>query len=186
MISDWMNAYQLAPYKDNWEGELFHDGKTVFESQGPYRLPTLRQRGDVFKVIHTPIQTKRHAPNGGQNVAVFHQNNADLLDAALIFAQYAVSADAQVFVIRASGGTNLPVSKSVLEHEGYKGLIAADPDYAAFAAELPYGGRYPRSAFRLWRLPGRTLQRGFPQGVAWRVDRRRGNESHSGHCAGAA
>ena len=44
MISDWMNAYQLAPYRDEWGGELFHDGKTVFESQGPYRLPPPRRQ----------------------------------------------------------------------------------------------------------------------------------------------
>ena len=166
MISDWMNAYQLAPYKDEWGGELFHDGKTVFESQGPYRLPTLRKRGDVFKAIHTPIQTKRHAPNGGQNIAVFVQANADILDAGLRFAQYAVSADAQVFVITASGGTNLPVSKSVLNHEGYQGLIANDPDYATFAAELPNGGRYPGLPSGYGGFQGQLFSEGFHK--VWR------------------
>ena len=83
-----------------------------------------------------------------------------------IFAQYAVSADAQVFVITASGGTNLPVSKSVLEHEGYKGLIAADPEYATFAAELPYGGRYPGLPSGYGGFQGQLFSEGFHK--VWR------------------
>jgi ABC-type glycerol-3-phosphate transport system substrate-binding protein len=117
-------------------------------------------------VIHTPIQSKRHAPNGGQNVAVFNQTDANILDASLRFAQYAVSADAQVFVIRASGGTNLPVSKSVLNHEGYQGLIADDPDYATFAAELPNGGRYPGLPSGYGGFQGELFSEGFHK--VWR------------------
>jgi ABC-type glycerol-3-phosphate transport system substrate-binding protein len=140
-VNDLINKHRLAPKVGDLKEELFIPGKTVFELQGPYRMPNLRQANAPFVPIHLPIKTQRYAPNGGQNVSVFKQANKDLEAAAAKFAMWMASPASQVFVILATGGTDLPVSKSALEHPDLKAYAAKDKEYAVFLGELVYGDR---------------------------------------------
>jgi len=163
-INDLINKHKLAPRPGDIKEEQFKDGKTVFELQGPFRMPRLRNEWKLpFGVVHLPVKTKRFAPAGGQNVAVFKLKNKDQEAAAAKLAMWMGSPATQVFVILNSGGTDIPVSKSAMEHPDLKAHAAKDKEYGIFLAEVPYMGREPGlpSGYKVFSKAGERLNEIF-------------------------
>lgn len=123
-------------------GEIFTQRKTVFEHQGPYRLPTLRQRGDDFEVIHAPLHPARRehfAPNGGHSLAIFKVPDRARQRTAGAIAKWFNTAHPQaVLCVRA---TSIPISKAALESKELRDYMATDKQHAAFLELTPYGYR---------------------------------------------
>jgi multiple sugar transport system substrate-binding protein len=123
-------------------GEIFTQRKTVFEHQGPYRIPTLRQRGDDFEVTTSPLHPVRKeifAPNGGHSLVIFNvQDRARQRTAGAIAKWFNTAHPQAVLCIRA---TSIPISKQALESKELRDYMATDKDHAAFIEQAPYGYR---------------------------------------------
>jgi multiple sugar transport system substrate-binding protein len=118
---------------------------TVFEVQGPYRIPTMRQKNaPPFGTIHMPVHPVKKqvfAGNGGWNMAVFKEVPAERRHAAALVAQWNNAPLAQSkFCIQS---INIPVSKATLESKEFQDYSKANPDFKGFADLAPNGWRWP-------------------------------------------
>jgi multiple sugar transport system substrate-binding protein len=118
---------------------------TVFEVQGPYRMPTLEQKGaPPYLTIHVPVHPQKKqlsAGNGGWNVVVFKDIPLDRRRAALQTGLWMNAPYAQTqFCIRS---INIPVSKATLESKEFQDYARANPAFKGFADLAPYGWRWP-------------------------------------------
>jgi sn-glycerol 3-phosphate transport system substrate-binding protein len=118
---------------------------TVFEVQGPYRIPTLRQRNaPPFMTIHIPVHPVKKqvmAGNGGWNMAIFKEVPPERRHAAALVAQWMNAPLAQAqFCIRS---INIPVSKATLESKEFQDYARNDPPFKGFADLAPFGWRWP-------------------------------------------
>jgi sn-glycerol 3-phosphate transport system substrate-binding protein len=126
-------------------GELFNKTKgtgVVFEYQGPYRIPTLRQNGVTdFAVVPLPIKKTAFAGNGGHAMVVFKGVPADRKHAAAQVAMWmnAPHAQAQMCI----HATSLPVSKMALQSKELQDYLGTDPQFKGFVDLAPYGWRWP-------------------------------------------
>jgi multiple sugar transport system substrate-binding protein len=118
---------------------------TVFEVQGPYRIPTLRQKNaPPFMTIHIPVHPAKKqvmAGNGGWNMAIFKEVPPERRHAAALVAQWMNAPHAQAqFCIRS---INIPVSKATLESKEFQDYAKGDPAFKGFADLAPFGWRWP-------------------------------------------
>jgi multiple sugar transport system substrate-binding protein len=118
---------------------------TVFEVQGPYRIPTLDQKGvPPYLTIHVPVHPVKKqlaAGNGGWNVVVFKDAPLERRKAALEVAKWMNAPYAQTqFCIRS---INIPVSKATLDSKEFQEYAKANPAFKGFADLAPYGWRWP-------------------------------------------
>jgi len=137
------NIIMPADGRNNFYQEAKND--VAYENQGPYRIPTLRQRtAPAFGVVHAPVHpTKKeiHAPNGGHNIAVFKEVSTERRHAAALTAKWMNAVHAQaIMCIKA---TSLPVSKAALESKELQDYLKTDPELKGFIDLAPNGYRWP-------------------------------------------
>jgi sn-glycerol 3-phosphate transport system substrate-binding protein len=118
---------------------------TVFEVQGPYRIPTLRQKGaPPFLTVHIPVHPQKKQPfagNGGWSMMVFKDVPAERRQAAARVALWNNAPAAQAkFCIQS---INIPVSKATLDSKEFQDYAKANPEFKGFADLAPYGWRWP-------------------------------------------
>jgi len=118
---------------------------TAFEVQGPYRIPTMRQKNaPPFMTIHIPVHPIKKqimAGNGGWNMAIFKEAPVERRHAASLVAQWTNAPHAQAqFCIQS---INIPVSKATLESKVFQDFTKAEPAFKGFADLAPYGWRWP-------------------------------------------
>ena len=118
---------------------------TAFEMQGPYRIPTMRQKGaPPFGTIHTPLHPQKKqmfAGNGGWSMMVFKDVPVERRNAAARVALWMNAPYAQAkFCIQS---INIPVSKGTLESKDFQDYAKANPEFKGFADLAPYGWRWP-------------------------------------------
>jgi ABC-type glycerol-3-phosphate transport system substrate-binding protein len=118
---------------------------TVFEVQGPYRLPTLEQQGappclTVPVPVH-PVRRRLAAANGGWSLVLFKNGPEAARQAAAQAGLWLSGPDAQArFCVRSR---NLPVSRAALEAPVFRAAARANPAFGGFADLAPYGWRWP-------------------------------------------
>jgi ABC-type glycerol-3-phosphate transport system substrate-binding protein len=127
--------------------ETYRNAKndTVFESQGPYRIPTLRQaNAPDFGVIHIPVHPQKKAiaaSNGGHSMIVFKDVSVERRAAAAQVAKWMNGPQAQAqMCIRA---TSIPVSKAAMEAKELLEYLKTDAPFKGFVDLAPYGWRWP-------------------------------------------
>jgi multiple sugar transport system substrate-binding protein len=118
---------------------------TVFEVQGPYRIPTLRQKGaPPFLTVHIPVHPQKKQPfagNGGWSMMVFKDVPVERRQAAARVAQWNNAPSAQArFCVQS---INIPVSKATLDSKEFQDYAKANPEFKGFADLAPYGWRWP-------------------------------------------
>jgi sn-glycerol 3-phosphate transport system substrate-binding protein len=128
-------------------GETYRNAKndTVFESQGPYRIPTLRQaNAPQFGVIHIPVHPQKKvvaASNGGHSMIVFKDVPVERRAAAAQVARWMNGPHAQAqMCIRA---TSIPVSKAAMEAKELQDYLKTDTQFKGFVDLAPFGWRWP-------------------------------------------
>lgn len=121
--------------------ELFMKGQTVFEHQGSYRIPALRQNNAEFGAIHMPIKKELFVSASGYSAVVFKDVPAERRHAAALVARWINSAGPQAKICAHS--LNQPVSKAGAEHKTLREALAADPQAKAFADISQYAWRWP-------------------------------------------
>ena len=131
-LANMTHGLGLIPPEDI--GELLVKGQTVFEPQGPYRMPVLREAGARFEPILPPRgPQKPTAFNWGSmySVIVLKSSDAAKQRAAAIAALGALGDDAQVTMCKIHLG--LPASKSALDSAPYQQVLTADKQMKTFA-----------------------------------------------------
>ncbi len=118
---------------------------TVFEVQGPYRIPTLDQKGvPPYLTVHVPVHPVKKqlsAGNGGWSVVVFKDIPVERRRAAASVGMWMNSPGPQTqFCIRS---INIPVSKATLESKEFQEYSRNNPAFKGFADLAPYGWRWP-------------------------------------------
>jgi multiple sugar transport system substrate-binding protein len=118
---------------------------TVFEFQGPYRIPVLRQeKAPDFQTIHMPVHPVKKqvfAANGGHNLMIFKEIPPERRAAAAQVAKYMNGAHAQAqMCIKA---TSIPVSKGVAESKEMVDYLKTDAPFKGFVDLAGNGWRWP-------------------------------------------
>ena len=145
---EWMQSLIKAGYAPaDGKTETYREAKndTVFEIQGPYRIPTLRQaKAPAFGVTHIPSHPKRKqivTVNGGHNVVIFKETSAPRRAAAAQTARWLNAPHAQAqMCIKA---TSLPVSKAAFTSKELQDYVKTDVEMKAFIDLSPHGWRWP-------------------------------------------
>ena len=146
---DLLNSRIMQPTADGRSGlyETYRNAKndTVFESQGPYRIPTLRQASAPdFGVIHIPVHPTKKAiaaSNGGHSMIVFKEVPVERRVAAAQVAKWMNGPHAQAqMCIKA---TSIPVSKAAMDSRELQDYLKTDPQFKGFVDLAPYGWRWP-------------------------------------------
>jgi multiple sugar transport system substrate-binding protein len=127
--------------------ETYRDAKndTVYEVQGPYRIPVIRQnKGPDFGTVHIPVNptTKQvFASNGGHNLIVFKDVPTQKRAAAAQVAKWlnAPHAQAQMCI----NATSIPVSRSVGDTKELQDYLKTDAAFKGFVDLAPNGWRWP-------------------------------------------
>lgn len=127
--------------------ELFQKGtdEAVFEQNGPFRMPTYRQKGITdFGVIHHPVHPNKKVVSGyadGSEVVIFRGLPAERQAAAARVALYLNGPYAQAQqCIRV---TMVPVSKAAANAKELQDYLKADPQHKAFV-DVAFQGRSAR------------------------------------------
>ena len=118
---------------------------TVFEFQGPYRIPVLRQeKAPDFQTIHMPVHPVKKqvfAANGGHNMMIFRDIPPDRRAASAQVAKWMNAPHAQAqMCIRA---TSIPVSKGVAESKEMQDYLKTDLPFKGFVDLAGNGWRWP-------------------------------------------
>lgn len=146
---DLLNSRIMQPNADGKAGlsETYRSAKndTVFESQGPYRIPTLRQvNAPDFGVIHIPIHPQKKAiaaSNGGHSMIVFKDVPVERRAASAQVAKWMNAPHAQAqMCIKA---TSIPVSKAAMESKELQEYLKTDLPFKGFVDLAPFGWRWP-------------------------------------------
>ena len=157
---------------------------TVFEFQGPYRIPVLRlNKAPDFLTIHMPVHPVKKqvfAANGGHNLILFKEVPPERRQAAAQAAKWmnAPHAQAQMCI----NATSIPVSKGVANSKELQDYLKTDAAFKGFIDLAGNGWRWPT-------LPSWTPHHRRPHrrrdGHHDRADQRQGGPRH-GAAAGAA
>ena len=118
---------------------------TVFEFQGPYRIPVLRdQKAPDFQTIHMPVHPVKKqvfAANGGHNMMIFKEIPPERRAAAAQVAKWMNAPHAQAqMCIKA---TSIPVSKGVAESKEMQDYLKTDAPFKGFVDLAGNGWRWP-------------------------------------------
>ena len=129
--------------RNNFYQEAKND--VAYENQGPYRIPTLRQRSaPAFGVVHAPVHPVKkevHAPNGGHSLAIFKDVPTDRRHAAALVSKWMNAPHAQaIMCIKA---TSIPVSKAAMDSKELQDYLKTDPELKGFIDLAPNGYRWP-------------------------------------------
>ena len=127
--------------------QLFINGGAVLEDTGPFRLANIRDGKINFGVVSRPVHPQkktRRAQQGGHNLVVAKNKDADRLRAGLSLAKYMSKGSTQAKIC-AILGTAIPVSRSALQAKELLDYGRQDPQWKVFADEAPYGDRAPTS-----------------------------------------
>ena len=127
--------------------ETFRDAKndTVFEQQGPFRSPVIRQnKGPEFLTIHVPVHPVKKqvfAVNGGHNLMLFKDVPLEKRQAAAQVAKWmnGTHAQAQMCI----NATSIPVSKGVAESKELQDYLKTDAAFKGFIDLAGNGWRWP-------------------------------------------
>ena len=146
---DLLNSRIMHTTADGKAGltETYRNAKndTVFESQGSYRIPTLRQvNAPDFGVIHMPVHPQKKviaASNGGHNMIVFKDVSVERRAAGAQVAKWMSGPHAQVQTCIKSGA--IPVSKSTMDAKVLLEYLKTDPQLKGFVDLAPHGWRVP-------------------------------------------
>jgi ABC-type glycerol-3-phosphate transport system substrate-binding protein len=140
--------------------ETYREAKndTVFEFQGPYRIPTLRQaNAPAFGVIHAPVNPRKKmiaTTNGGHNVVIFKETSAPRRAASAQLARWLNAPHAQAqMCIKA---TSLPVSKAAFASKELQDYVKTDVEMKGFIDLAPNGWRWP--ALPSWPKLNKAVQ----------------------------
>jgi ABC-type glycerol-3-phosphate transport system substrate-binding protein len=135
------NGLKLMPLGANQKsaGELIVKGQTVFEPNGPYRLPVWKQAG-VTRVEGVPFPRGPHKPttyNWGTlySFIVFKSSDPAKQRASVQAALGALADDAQA--AHAVSDYGLPVTKTGKEAPAYRQYVAQEPLMKQFADMFP-------------------------------------------------
>jgi ABC-type glycerol-3-phosphate transport system substrate-binding protein len=136
-------------------GELLVKGQTVFERQGPYRMPVLREAGVRFEPILMPRGPDKPTPYNLASMysfLIFKTGDAAKQRAAAQVALGCLADDAQTAMCRIHLG--MPVTKSAQQSAGFQQYLAQDGQMKTFADMMPYVDVYPAvpSLEEMWRL----------------------------------
>jgi multiple sugar transport system substrate-binding protein len=115
-------------------GELLQKGQTVFQANGPYRIPQYRTAGIRFEpILPARGPQKPTAFNRGTlySAVVLKSSDPAKQRAAVIAAVGALSDDAQLALCKTNLG--LPASKSALDSTAFQQFLAADRQMKVFA-----------------------------------------------------
>ena len=117
--------------------------KTVFEQQGPYRLPTFRQLNVDLGVVRNPAPgfggPTRITYGSGSGLALLKGKDGSRVTPAARAALAMVEPEAQALLVTEGG--NMPVTASGFERKEVKDFGAKDPEFGAWLAETPYASR---------------------------------------------
>jgi multiple sugar transport system substrate-binding protein len=139
--------YQKTPDGKGALFETYRNAKndTVFEMQGPYRIPVLRlNKAPDFLTIHTPVHPVKKqvfASNGGHNLIVFKDVPLEQRQAAAQAAKWMNAPHAQAqMCIKA---TSIPVSKGATEVKELQDYLKTDAPFKGFVDLAGNGWRWP-------------------------------------------
>ena len=146
---DLLNSRIMLPREDGKAGlsETYRAAKndTVFESQGPYRIPTLRQvNAPTFGVTHIPVHPQKKqvaASNGGHSMIVFKDAPVERRAAAAQVARWMNGPHAQAQMC--INATSIPVSKAAMDSKELQEYLKTDPQFKGFVDLAPFGWRWP-------------------------------------------
>lgn len=141
--------------------ELYRRGNDImFESQGPFRIPTLRQvNAPDFGVVHTPLHPRKPTmfnEVGGHNMGVFRETTPERRHAAALVAKWMNAPHAQAqMCIRAA---QIPVNKSVMTDPELQAFLKTDEQLKGFVDLAPHNWGWPGipSASALLEITRRT------------------------------
>jgi len=158
---EFMQAMIKAGYAPaDGKTETYREAKndTVFELQGPYRIPTLRQaNAPAFGVIHAPVNPRKKiiaTTNGGHNVVIFKETSAERRGASSQLARWLNAPHAQAqMCIKA---TSLPVSKAAFASKELQDYLKTDGEMKGFIDLAPNGWRWP--ALPSWPKLNKAVQ----------------------------
>ncbi|MDQ3702492.1 MAG: extracellular solute-binding protein, partial [Chloroflexota bacterium] len=137
------------------QGELLVKGQTVFERQGPYRMPVLREAGVRFEPILMPRGPQKPTPYNLASMystLIFKSSDPAKERAATQLALGALADDAQTAMCRLHLG--LPVSKSAQGSSDFQQYLSQDRQMKTFAEMMPYVDVYPAvpSLEEMWKI----------------------------------
>jgi multiple sugar transport system substrate-binding protein len=117
----------------------------VYEFQGPYRIPVLRQnKAPDFLTIHMPVHPVKKqvfAANGGHNLIVFKDIPLERRQAAAQTAKWMNAAHAQAQMC--INATSIPVSKGVADSKELQDYLKTDAAFKGFIDLAGNGWRWP-------------------------------------------
>ncbi|HVG98091.1 MAG TPA: extracellular solute-binding protein [Chloroflexota bacterium] len=136
-------------------GELLVKGQTVFERQGPYRMPVLREAGVRFEPLLMPRGPDRPTPyNLASMYSFLFFKSADPArrKAALQVALGCLADEPQTAMCRIHLG--MPVSRGAQQSAGFQQYLAQDRQMKTFAEMMPSVDVYPAvpSLEQMWTL----------------------------------
>jgi multiple sugar transport system substrate-binding protein len=136
-------------------GELLIKGQTVFERQGPYRMPVLRDAGVRFEPILMPRGPDKPTPYNLASMysfLIFKATDPAKQRAAARVALGCLADEAQTAMCRIHLG--LPVSKAAQQSAPFQQFLAQDRQMKTFADMMPYVDVYPAvpSLEQMWAL----------------------------------
>jgi ABC-type glycerol-3-phosphate transport system substrate-binding protein len=140
-LYDLVHSHRLAAFPSQFE--LLRTEKTVFEQQGPYRLPTFRQLNVDLGVVRNPApgfgRPTRITYGSGSGLAILKGRDGSRVTPAARAALAMVEPEAQALLVTEGG--NMPVTTSGFERKEVKDFGAKDPEFGAWLAETPYATR---------------------------------------------
>ena len=136
-LANYTHGLQLMP--PTAQGELLIKGQSVFEQQGMYRAPTLRQAGVRFESIDMPRGPKMNGAPLKQgsmySLIVFKSPDPAKQRASALLALGCLADDAQSEMCKIHLG--LPITKSAEDYPAYKQYVAQDKQMKAFVDMSP-------------------------------------------------
>lgn len=135
-LSNLTHGLGLVPPEDI--GELLVKGQSVFEPNGPYRMPIWREAGVRFEPIlppRGPQKPTEHNWGSMYSLTVLKATDPAKQRAAALAALGALAEDAQVAMCKLHLG--LPASKAALASPAYQQVLAADRQMRTFADMFP-------------------------------------------------
>lgn len=143
-------------------GELMAKGQTVFEPQGPYRMPVLREAGARFEPILMPRGPQKPTPYNWASMyslIVFKVTDSAKHRAAAQVALGCLADDAQVAMCKIHLG--LPVTRAAHQSSAYQQYLAQDRQMKVFADMMSAVEVMPAvpSLERIWTIQDEAMNK---------------------------
>jgi ABC-type glycerol-3-phosphate transport system substrate-binding protein len=143
-------------------GELMAKGQTVFEPQGPYRMPVLREAGARFEPILMPRGPQKPTPYNWASMyslIVFKAADPAKHRAAAQVALGCLADDAQAAMCKVHLG--LPVTRAAHQSAAYQQYLAQDRQMKVFADMMSAVEVMPAvpSLERIWAIQDEAMNK---------------------------